>query len=123
MKKYTKEIIIFAVQLFVFYIFPLFAGPTDAIGMVLLIIISTLWLSALVGSWSDKKIKFLYPVIVSVMFIPSVFMYYNSSALIHSLWYLAVSSIGVALGVAVNIIVGLIMKAKVGGGRNKCGKE
>ena len=38
MKKYLKEIIIFLLQLFMFYIFPLFAGPTDVMGMVLLII-------------------------------------------------------------------------------------
>ena len=30
MKKFIKEIIITLIQLFMFYIFPLFAGPTDA---------------------------------------------------------------------------------------------
>ena len=30
MKKYLKEIIIILIQLFMFYIFPMFAGPTDA---------------------------------------------------------------------------------------------
>ena len=33
MKKHLKEIIILLIQLFMFYIFPLFAGPTDAMGM------------------------------------------------------------------------------------------
>ena len=40
MKKYVREGLIVAVQLFMFYIFPLFAGPTDAMGMVLLILLS-----------------------------------------------------------------------------------
>ena len=29
MKKYLKEILILLIQLFMFYVFPLFAGPTD----------------------------------------------------------------------------------------------
>ena len=40
MKKYLKEIIIVLLQLFMFYIFPVFAGPTDTMGMVLLIILA-----------------------------------------------------------------------------------
>ena len=43
-----------------FYIFPLFAGPTDAMGMVLLIIIATFVLSIIIGSISKEKIKYLY---------------------------------------------------------------
>ena len=38
MKRYIKELAILTVQLFLFYLFPLFAGPTDAMGMVFLII-------------------------------------------------------------------------------------
>ena len=98
MKRYLKEIIIFMLQLFMFYIFPLFAGPTDAMGMVLLIILSTLLLSIIIGSISKEKTKYLYPIIVAILFIPSVFIFYNESALIHSIWYLVVSSIGLLVG-------------------------
>lgn len=98
MKKFIKEIIILGIQLFMFYIFPLFAGPTDAIGMVMLIILATLLLSIAIGSISKQKIKYLYPIIISIIFIPSVFIYYNESALIHSLWYFIVASIGLIIG-------------------------
>ena len=98
MKKYLKEIIILIIQLFMFYIFPLFAGPTDAMGMVFLILITTLILSIILGTISNKKIKFLYPIIVAIVFIPSIPIYYNESALIHSIWYLLDSSIGLFLG-------------------------
>lgn len=37
--------------------------------------------------------------LVSVLFIPSVFIYYNESALIHSIWYLVISSVGLLAGV------------------------
>ena len=98
MKRYLKEIIMLIIQLFMFYIYPLFAGPTDAMGMVLSIILATLLLSIIISSISKEKIKYLYPIIVAILFIPSVFIYYNESALIHSIWYLVVSSIGLLVG-------------------------
>lgn len=107
MKKYVKELVIYVLQLFMFYIFPLFAGPTDMMGMVLLIIISTFVLSVIMGSISKEKIKYLYPIIVAVIFIPTVMLYYNLSALIHSVWYLVVSAIGLFIG---TIIYKLIQK-------------
>ena len=99
MKKYIKEIVLLLIQLFMFYIFPLFAGPTDAMGMVFLIIVATFILSILMGILSNTKIKYLYPVVVSILFIPSIFIYYNSSAFVHSLWYLVISTIGLLVGI------------------------
>lgn len=101
MKRFIKEIIILLIQLFMFYIFPLFAGPTDAMGMVLLIILATFVLSIIIGSISKEKIKYLYPIITSILFIPSIFIYYNESALIHSIWYLVVSFIGLIFGIGI----------------------
>ena len=104
MKKHVKEIIILIIQLFMFYIFPLFAGPTDAMGMVFLIWLSTIILGMIIVIISTKKIKYLYPIFISILFIPSVFIYYNESALIHSLWYLVSSSIGMLIGTIIYII-------------------
>ena len=104
MKKYLKEIIILLIQLFMFYIFPLFAGPTDAMGMVLLILLATLFLSLTITIISKEKIKYLYPIVVAIIFIPSVFIYYNESALIHSLWYFVSSLVGTILGIIINKI-------------------
>ncbi len=101
MKKHLKEIIVLFLQLFMFYIFPLFAGPTDAMGMVLLIIIATFLLSIIIGSISKEKIKYLYRIITAVLFIPSVFIHYNESALIHSVWYLVISTGGLLIGTVI----------------------
>ena len=101
MKKYLKEIIILFIQLFMFYVFPLFAGPTDAMGMVFLILLATIFLSLIIGSLSNKKIKYLYPMVVAILFIPSIPIYYNESALVHSVWYLVVSSVGLLIGVII----------------------
>lgn len=98
MKKYFKEIIILLMQLLLFYILPLFAGPTDMIGLVFLIIFLTFILGLLFGVLSNENKKYLYPIIVFLIFIPSVFIYYNESALVHSLWYLIDSSLGLLIG-------------------------
>lgn len=102
MKKHLSEIIILTIQILMFYIFPLFAGPTDAMGMVLILLITTLILPVILGSISNNKIKYLYPIIISIIFIPTVFVYYNESALIHAIWYLVVSTIGMILGTIIN---------------------
>ena len=105
MKTRLKELIILLLQLFMFYIFPLFAGPTDAMGMVLLIILATLLLSSALGILSNNKTKYLYPIVIAIFFLPSVFIHYNESALIHSVWYLVVSGVCLALGSGINIII------------------
>ena len=110
MKKYLKEIIILLIQLGMFYIFPMFAGPTDAIGMVFLILLATFILSIIIASISNQKIKYFYPIIIAVVFIPSVFIYYNESALIHSLWYFIVSLIGLIIGSILNLFIKRISK-------------
>lgn len=102
--RYIKEIIILLIQMLMFYIFPLSAGPTDMMGMVVFIILSVFILSILMGSLSKEKIKYLYPIVIAVLFIPSVFIYYNESALIHSLWYLVISIIGLLIGTIISKI-------------------
>lgn len=102
MKKYLKEIIILLIQLLIFYIYPVFMGAEDAIGMVLFIVLSTFILSLILGIISKDKIKYLYPIIISILFIPSIFIYYNSSALIHSIWYLIISFFGLLIGSIIN---------------------
>ena len=102
--------LILLIQLFMFYIFPLFSGPTDAIGMVILILLSTLLLSMILACISDKKVKYLYPIVISILFIPSVFIYYNESALVHALWYLVISTIGTLFGTLIRFIVYKIIK-------------
>lgn len=98
MKRYRKEVLLLAIQLFMFYILPFFAGPTDAIGMVLLILLATFALSTVMGMFSSGRLKLLYPALAAMLFIPSVFIHYNESALIHSVWYFVDSFLGLIIG-------------------------
>lgn len=105
MKKYTKEVVLLILQMIMFYVFPLTAGPTDAMGMVFLILASVFTLSVIVGVILDRKIKFLYPLVIAILFIPSVFIYYNESAFIHAVWYFVIGSIGVLSGAIIRRLV------------------
>lgn len=109
MKKYLSFIILIGIELFMFYIFPMFAGPTDAIGMVLIILFTTFVLSFITGLLKNK-LKYTYPFIISILFIPSVFIYYNESALVHSLWYLVVSIVGLGFGSLAKLLINKFSK-------------
>ena len=101
MRRYIKELIILLLQFFMFYVFPLFAGPTDAMGMVILILFATFLLSLMMGVVSNETIKHLYPEVSAVLFVPSVFIHYNSSALVHAVWYLVIANIGLLCGLII----------------------
>ena len=102
MNKFKKEIIIIMIQLIMFYIYPLFIKLVGPIGMVLIILLVTFILSLIMGTVSKEKIKYFYPFLVSLVFIPTVYIYYNDSALIHSIWYLIVSIVGEFLGIIIS---------------------
>ena len=88
MKKYSKEIIVFVFQVMVFYLIPFTAGPTDGLGMVLVLLFSTLILSVIFGTIAKGKVRIIYPFVVAVLFIPTVYIHYNYTALGHIIWYL-----------------------------------
>lgn len=109
MKKYLSFVILVLIQILVFYITPLFAGPTDMMGLIVLIIFFTFIISILMGVYK-YKLKYIFPIIVAATFIPSIFIYYNESALVHSLWYFIVSVIGIFIGCLIKFIISLIKK-------------
>lgn len=85
-------------QLGLFYGLPAITGPGNEIGMVVLMLGGTWVLSLLLGAFSGRKIRFFYPILPALLFLPSIPLFYDSSALIHSLWYFIVALIGVDFG-------------------------
>ena len=98
MKKYSKEIIVFVFQVMVFYLIPFTAGPTDGMGMIIVLLFSTLILSVIFGAVSKGKVRIIYPFVVAVLFIPTVYIHYNYTAFEHVTWYLIDSYLGVLIG-------------------------
>lgn len=94
MKKYSKELLLLLLQAAAFYLFPPFALPFGPMGLVMMLLLFTFLLAVLMGLFSGSALKYLFPAAAALLFIPSVFIYYNESALIHALWYLVISLAG-----------------------------
>ncbi len=104
MKKCKKELFVLILQILLFYLLPLFTGPTDVMGMVVVLILSTFVLSVMIGSISDKRAIWLYPIVTVLCFIPSVYVFRNISSLFQGSWYFVVSVAGVGVGVGIKWI-------------------
>lgn len=98
--------LLFILQLYGFYGLPLFAEPAEIIGVMTLTVFLTFVLSILMGAVFNKKVKYLYPVLVGLCFLPSVFLFYNESALVYMLWYVVISSVGMGIGCLLKKLIG-----------------
>lgn len=111
-------IILTGLQILNFYMLPLDAKqPGDEPAMVIAVfIISFIW-SLCLGVSIESKIKYIYPVIVAIIFVPSVFIFVdkydfiNSYAIILPLLHLAASAGGVLIGALVSLGFKLIKNA------------
>ena len=104
MKRYWPEIAVLALQTALFWLLPLCAGPTDIMGVVVLMLCGTLLLSAVLGVCSKNYVRFAYPAAVMLLFIPSIPVYYNISAMIHVTWYLVLSAAGIGIGALLRLL-------------------
>lgn len=105
MKKNGYEIIALFVQIIIFYIFPLSMHVLDPITTIIFMLLITFSISLILSTISNNKLKYLYSLIISIIFLPTIFIYYNESALIHSLWYLIVSALGIITGTLLKSII------------------
>lgn len=100
--RYKKEKIALAVQLGIFWLIPLIMLKSGPIFMVLLM----LWASFVLSLWlcmaATGRIKYLFPLAVVVLFLPTVPVYYNSSALVHAVWYFVISCGAFIMGTVIN---------------------
>ncbi len=98
MAKIKKGLIFFVLQLIIFYLLPLFAGPTDMMGLVIIQFAATLVLSLIVGIFSVTNARFLFPVVATVAFIPAIMIYMNNTAYIYLAIYAVLTVAGVTFG-------------------------
>ena len=86
------------VNVFLFYLAPWVIQDTGSGMFVLLVVLP---LSCLIVAWrygSRYSFDLLFPILTVLLFIPTVFIFYNSSAMIYVLIYGVVSMIGNAIG-------------------------
>lgn len=98
MKRYFEEIIIFVSQLVVFFVFPLLVLNNYSNGLIVMVVLGTFMTSFGFGGVCKSRIRYYYPIIISLLFIPAVYIYNTQFILAHSLICWAASTIGVFIG-------------------------
>lgn len=105
MKKILNETIIILVQLASLYLLPLIAMNFSKDAMILTVFINiviTVALSVILFVITSRKIKYFYPLVVLIIFIPSIFIFYNDSAIIYAIGHLLASLLGMGIGKVLN---------------------
>lgn len=112
MKKYLKELIIAGLEIAFLFLFPLIPmGNKDA--HIILLMVITLIIGIVGVAISDKKIKFLFPVLATVMVVPTMFMYYEPRVYGNIFWMFVFSLLAVIIGELLRLIVlGIVMLVK-----------
>lgn len=101
MRKNQKELIIIVIQVLVFYLLPFIANLISKDAMVITIFLNmilTFTLSIILSKISKIKKYYIYPIIVGILFIPSMYIYYNEFILIYLILHLLASLIGTIIG-------------------------
>lgn len=98
MNDFKKTMPYLILNIIAFYLLPNLISDTGSGMFILLIIIplATLLSGILIGVKSC--FKWYYPILVGLIFIPSIFIYYNESALVYAPIYGAISLTGAFLG-------------------------
>lgn len=77
-----------------FYVLPLLGKDTGSFILILLIIIPVICFITSLFYGIKNGFDFIFSVIVGILFIPTIFIYYNSSAWVYIIGYAIISLIG-----------------------------
>ena len=98
MDKIKKNWINYFIILIAFYIVPMLIKDTGSGMFILLIVIPLITLITSLIYGLRNTVDFIYPLIVAILFIPTLFIYYNTSAWVYVIAYSMIALIGEILG-------------------------
>ena len=98
MNKIKKNWIYYLIIFITFYLNPIIIKDTGSGMFILLIVIPLITLITSIIYGLRNTFNFIYPLIVAILFIPTLFIYYNTSALVYVIAYSMISFIGELLG-------------------------
>ena len=81
-----------------FYLLPLFISDTGSAMLILLIIIPIITLVSSLVYGIKNKFNLVYCISIGIIFIPTIFIYYNSSATIYIFIYTFLALLGNYIG-------------------------
>lgn len=94
MDKLKKNIVFYLLLLIDFYIIPWLIKDTGSAMIVMLMIIPLICLITSIFYGIRNGFDFWYILLVAIMFIPSIFMFYNSSAWVYVVGYAVIALLG-----------------------------
>lgn len=94
MEKLKKNMVFYLLLLIEFYIIPSFIKDTGSAMMVMLVIIPLLCLITSIFYGIRNGLDVWYILSVAILFIPSIFIFYNASAWVYAVGYAAVALFG-----------------------------
>lgn len=94
MEKLKKNMVFYLLLLIDFYIIPMFIKDTGSAMILMLVLIPLICLIISVFYGMRNGLDFSYILSVAIIFIPSIFIFYNSSAWVYAAGYAAVALFG-----------------------------
>lgn len=98
-----KKILPYTAIIISYYLLPLLISDTGSAMFILLVILPLIVaLNSSIYGYKSKKFDFTYNILVSILFIPVIFIYMNSSAWVYVLGYFVVSTFFNFIGKLIN---------------------
>ena len=94
MDKLKKNLIFYVLLSIDFYVIPWFIKDTGSGMFMMLLIIPVIWFVTSIGYGMKNGFCFWYALIAAIMFIPSVFVFYNVTAWIYIIAYGGIALLG-----------------------------
>lgn len=97
-QKLRKNIILYIILLVAFYGIPNIIQDTGTAMVTMLIILPMICLIVSMSYGMRNGFDIWYVAAVAVMFVPSIFLFYNSSAAVYIIGYAGIACIGTSIG-------------------------
>ena len=98
MEKLKKNWIYYLIIFIAFYIVPMLIKDTGSAMFILLIVIPLITLITSLVYGLRNTFDFIYPLVIAILFVPTLFIYYNTSAWVYIISYSIIAVIGELLG-------------------------
>lgn len=98
MEKLRKMIPYLLINIGIFYLMPILMKNTGSAILIMLFLIPLACFITSIAYGQKNSFYWLYPILVMLVFIPSIFIFYNESAFIYIFIYGIISGLGSFIG-------------------------
>jgi len=98
MDQFKKKYGFILISVVVFYLLPLLSNSTGSFIVLLVFVFPSIIGMASLFYGIKNRLDFYFPLLVGILFIPSIFIYFNSPAWVYAIVYSLSSLFGVYIG-------------------------